>query len=50
MGHERYKNNVKRKKERKKVDPSGDWTHGPHFQCSIAYLNTLQSGGNALGW
>jgi hypothetical protein len=43
---------LKRKKERNKVAPSGVWTHAPQFQCSLrailAYLNTLQSGGNAL--
>jgi hypothetical protein len=43
---------LKRKKERKKIAPSWDCTHGPQFQCSLqailAYLNTLQSGGNAL--
>jgi hypothetical protein len=44
---------IKEKKERKKIDPSGNWTHGPHFQCRtltvvLAYLNTLQSGGNTL--
>jgi hypothetical protein len=44
---------LKRKKERKKkFFPSGVWTHAPQFQCSLqailAYLNTLQSGSNAL--
>jgi hypothetical protein len=52
MGHERYINNVKRKKERKKkftllgIEPMALIFNVVN---NVAYLNTLQRGGSALG-